>query len=772
MSTTVKAPRRVGIAMLADLLQLWTTMTIVAIALWPIYHADAYIVLAVVAIALGTLIAAAGALFRWPGWVVLLVTTAAFAAVGVPLAVPGKAIGGVLPSAAGLADLFGGVALGWKQLLTITLPVGDYQALLVPALVLLLGGTVLAGSLALRIRFGELAAIVPAVLFVVALAFGPSDVAFPALLGFAMLVQCVVWASWRRWLRRRETTRRFARDGSSATTRLGVEVRTFAAALTILAIVGAGSFAALAAVPPSGDRDVLRNVVAQPFDPRDYTSPLAGFRRYLLADRSDAIMLRVTGLPADARIRIASLDSYDGIVYAVGSDGVASASGTFVRLPSALPRDDIEGERVSLEVAVVGYEGVWVPTVGALSSLTFTGDDAASLEDGFAVNLATGTAADLRGLSEGDSYRLTAVIPAQPTSQLLAETVPGSAASPRIADAPEELISALEQYTAGVDGAGAQLMAALDGLRDAGYISHGIGEDEAVSRAGHSLDRITELFDAPLMVGDAEQYAVAAALMADRLGFPARVVVGFDPDGPGEGAETVVRGSDITAWIEVNTADYGWVSLDPVPPLRPIPDEEPQDPTVVSRPESIVPPPADRPEPRDPQSDADTTAEDPIIPDLTGEVILQVLRVLGVSVLVIALVLAPFLLVIGAKARRRHLRRTAPSALGRIRGGWDEFADLVVDHGLAVPHAPTRSELAAVVGTLPSRVLAAVVDRAVFAPGDPADADADRVWTAVGELRTALDVGRTRRQKLRARISVRSLGGEVRRLLRRPGGRS
>ena len=37
------------------------------------------------------------------------------------------------------------------------------------------------------------------------------------------------------------------------------------------------------------------------------------------------------------------------------------------------------------------------------------------------------------------------------------------------------------------------------------------------------------------MLGDGEQYAVAAALMARRIGFPARVVVGYmqQPETPG-----------------------------------------------------------------------------------------------------------------------------------------------------------------------------------------------------------------------------------------------
>ncbi|AYF98834.1 transglutaminase domain-containing protein [Protaetiibacter intestinalis] len=761
-----------GLSAIGDVVQLWLAMGLAAAMLWPIYRSNGFLVMAVATIAIGTMIAVAGAAFRWPAWVVMLVTLGAFTVAGVPLAVPSHAIGGVLPSVDGLLDLFSGVALGWKQLLTITLPVGDYQALLVPAFVLLLGGTVLSGSIALRVRYGELATIPPAVVFVLGILFGPADAMAPLVLGLAMFVVCVSWVSWWRWRRRRAATRRFDRE-SGPLLRFGVEVRTLVGAVAILALAVTGSVAAATAAAPRGERDVLRTAVAQPFDPRDYASPLAGFRRYLRDDDVDRTMLEVTGLPAGARIRIATLDSYDGVVYAVGSATVDSASGTFVRLPSAIDRSGVAGEQLSLDVDVVGYSGVWVPTVGLLGDVAFQGGDATTLEDGFAFNETSGTAADLGELDPGDRYHLDAVLPDEPRLSDLAETVPGSADVPRITEVPDELATTLDGYIAGTDGAGARLVAAISALRTDGYISHGLSADEPASRSGHSLDRIAELFSGTRMIGDAEQYAVAAALMADRLGFPARVVVGFAPESAGVDATTTVRGSDITAWIEVDTARYGWVAIDPVPPVRPIPEEDPEEPTPVSRPESIVPPPADRPDPREDQTDPDTTAEQPVSPDTTLEVLLQVLRISGIVVLVVLAALSPFLVVLGAKARRRHLRKTAPTTLARIRGGWDEFADLVVDHRLPLPPSATRSEVAAAVGTLPSRVLAAVVDRAVFAPGEPASSDADRVWVAVRELRGSLDAGRTRRERWRALVSVRSLGGgAVRQLLRRPGARS
>jgi len=760
---------RPTLSSLGDVAQLWLLMGLAAVMLWPIYQSSAYVVLAVVAVALGTLVALAGALFRWRAWLVGVVTVAVFALVGVPLAVPGKAIAGVLPSVDGLVELFAGVALGWKQLLTITLPVGDYQALLVPALVLLLTATVVAGSIALRARYGEFAVIPPVLVFLVGIAFGPSTATAPIPLGIGILVAGVGWISWWRWRRRRAATRGRERDAAGAGFRLGVEARTLIGGVLVFAVAAFGSLVTGIVLQPNGDRQVLRTAIVQPFEQRDHTSPLAGFRRYLRDDRVDEVMMRVTGLPSGARIRIATLDSYDGVVYAVGSASVDSASGVFVRMPSRVDQTASGTDAVKVDVELEGYSGVWVPTVGMLEDIDFRGADGARLEDGFAFNGTSGTAVELDGVGAGDRYRLDAVLPRPVALEGLGSAVPGAADVPRTADPPEELTTTLDGWVQGIQGAGAQLVAAIDHLRTEGYISHGLSPDEPASRSGHSLDRIAELFDGSQMIGDAEQYAVAASLIATRLGFPSRVVVGFAPESAGADATTVVRGGDITAWIEVATAGAGWVAVDPVPPVRPIPEEEPEDPTPISRPESIVPPPADRPDPRDEQVDPDTAADDPVVPDTTLEVLLQVARVVGVGTLALLIALSPFLVVIGAKLRRRHLRRTAPAAIERIRGGWDEFADLVVDRGIAPPPAATRAELAAAVGTLPSRVLAAVVDRAVFAPDPPSEADADRVWTAVGELRHSLDASRTRRERIRALVSLRSLGGgAVRQLLRRP----
>jgi hypothetical protein len=491
-------------------------------------------------------------------------------------------------------------------------------------------------------------------------------------------------------------------------------------------------------------------------------SPLSGFRAYWQPANTDSVLFDVTGLPAGGRIRLATLDTYDGVVYTVGSDKISSESGSFTRVPSTFDQSAVRGEQVTVEITVAAYEGVWLPTVGKFEAVRFRGDDAAALRQAFVYNDVSGTAAVIGGLREGDAYTLTAVLPRQPEDSDLAELEPGRSAVPSSADPPAELTARLEEYTAGIEGAGARLVAALGGLAADGYISHGVGDDEPPSRSGHALDRIAELLGGTRMIGDAEQYAVAAALMADQLGFPARVVVGFAPDG------SQVRGEDVAAWIEVDTAQYGWVAIDPTPPLRDIPEELPEDNAQVARPQTIVPPPVLEDEPVDRQSTPDSEQELPPDLDPVLQLVLAVLRVLGWAALGIAVLLAPFLVVIAAKLRRRRLRRRAPTPLARISGGWQEFEDAVVDHGLSPAPAATRSEVAAIAGGAQSLVLAVVADRAAFAPEQPDEAEADVVWHAVDELHAALDQGLTRWQRVRALISVRSLGAySVRRLFKR-----
>ena len=105
----------------------------------------------------------------------------------------------------------------------------------------------------------------------------------------------------------------------------------------------------------------------------------------------------------------------------------------------------------------------------------------------------------------------------------------------------------------------------------------------------------------------------------------------------------------------------------------------------------------------------------------------------------------------------------------RIEGGWEEFADIASDYGYPISRTATRAEQAATVGGLGPLVLASVVDRAVFAPNGPGDDDDHRVWHTVDELAQRLSESRSLRDRLRAAVSLSSLGGYA---VTRGGGRA
>ncbi|MWJ84017.1 transglutaminase domain-containing protein, partial [Clavibacter michiganensis] len=453
-------------------------------------------------------------------------------------------------------------------------------------------------------------------------------------------------------------------------------------AVVVLAAALAAGVAATGAAPPDASRTGLRSTVEQPFDPREQVSPLSSFRTYWKTPTVDETLLTVAGLPVGGRVRLAALDTYDGVVYGTGgargsvdASRTGQASGTFARVPYRLDQTGVAGDDVTLDVVVDAYRGVWLPGAGRLERIAFAGDDGGRLADSFYYDDATATGAVIGGLTAGDAYEIEAVVASTPPLEALADERPGDAVAPRPTGVPDEIAARVEASTAAPDGAtagntdagagtsaspGAQLVAAISALRADGYVSHGVG-DAPFSRSGHSAERIADLLTTRPMLGDAEQYAVAAALMADDLGFPVRVVMGF---APGEaavrealGGPVRIQGSDVTAWIEVDTASSGWVAVDPNPPVRDVPDALPDEPTEVARPQTVLPPPVEeQAEPED-RTPPDASRDDRPEADPALQAVLAAVRVAGWSLLGLGLAASPFLAVVGAKATRRRRRR-------------------------------------------------------------------------------------------------------------------
>lgn len=719
---------------------------------WPVYESPAFLLSVGIAILAGTAVAVVGAIRSWPSWAVVSGVAAAYLVLGVPAAVPGRTFAGVLPTAEGLVELVAGTALSWKQLVTIAVPVGSYQALLVPPFLLALVASATAVTIALRTPRPAAAALPPALLLVAGIALGAAHDEGALQGGLAFLVTCVAWLVRVGIASRRAVIAERSTDAALA------DARRVAGAAALIAVALVGATAATFVVPP-GPREVVRAQLQPPFEPDDFDSPLAAFRRAFEPATASTIMLEVRGLPDGAGLRIATLDTYDGIVYSVGGADRSGASGQFTRLPYRLDQSRTPGDAVEIEVEVLGYDDVWVPGVGRLERIEFqppASPRSEALAEEFHYNDVTGAAGVRSGLREGDRYRAWSVASVDEVD--LEGLEPGTAVLPEAPDAPDELLKLLDTWAPASDPPGVRLAKVVDGFHAEGYVSHGVGDDEP-SRSGHSLDRLTEFATVEPMLGDGEQYAVAAALMARAIGFPARVVVGYLP---GDGAADAVRefrSADLQAWIEVQTSDGEWVQVDPNPEPRKVPERQPDEPTVVSRPQSALPPPEERtpledlavePDPGSDEREDDRAA--------WLDALLAAVRVIGIVLAVLLLIASPFLAVVVAKSRRRRLRRRARTPVERIEGGWQEFTDTAADFGFPIAPGATRAEQAATVGGLGPLVLAAVVDRAVYAPGGPGDGDDDHVWEAVDDLHRRLAEPRSWRERLRAAVSLASFG--------------
>ena len=784
-------------------------VVIAATAAWPVYAAPVFLVVLAAGAAIGAAVAVCAQRFGWGGWIVAAILIGALFAVGVVVAAPAR-LSDIAQLPLAFGDVLTGAVFGWKDLLTVDLPVGTYRNLLVPALVVFLGGTCAMLLLSWR-RDARAYAAVPVGLAMVGfgLLFGRTTVsetlvlgpvALPApvetAVGASALTAALLWLVWRGRAQRAGALERAGRARVTRRAASGSAARAWTAAgMLALAVI-----VAVAVVPLGAqglNRDVLRSLTAPEIDLSAEISPLAAYRASFDDERYDDVLFTVDVEEGEVdRIRIATLDGYDGEVFRTEPET------RFVRVPSTRAAEP--GESAALEIGIADLGSVWMPTAGDLVEVAFVGERASALADGFyySADDAAGVQTAGGGLRAGDGYRLVASV--AETVDPAAMTAPGT--TPAV-EAPESLRTWVEEHRTGSDGAA--LVGLIDLLRDRGYLSHGLTEPEAGSRwvedlvdyrfqpaaAGHSLARIDQMFTRLLQresdpqavaadnfvaaVGDDEQFAVAAALIAEELGFPARVVVGTRLQSDDASASVcddgVCTAGDLAAWVEVQTDTGAWVPMDATPQHTRSPNldtTEQRDPENVTdvRPdavEEVVPP--------DPTQQDDAAARDD--EDRTGldlAWLWPILRTTSIVLLIALLLLGPFAAVIAAKAARRRGRRRAATPAERIAGGWDEIVDAAADARREAPGARTRAEAAELWELPDGGRIAAAADAATFSGRGATPDEAESFWRDVDARRRALRTERGVWRALAASVSLRSFmrqaapaGGRRRRLAER-----
>lgn len=738
--------------MLLDAVAIGVLVAGAGLAFGPAYGGTRFLIALGLGALVGVLAGVVPALLRWSAWLTLPIALIGYLALGAAAAVPRTAVGGVLPSGESVRLLTVGVITSWKQMLTVTVPVGNSGTLLLPAFLSAALLSTVGVLLALR-TIRPITALLPAAVMAAGAALLGADRAFhPAISGTAWGLAALMWAGAHR----------------RATGRPGLDLRRPVALLAMLVPAVAAGVLLGPQLISTTPRVTAREVVQPPFDPTTLPSPLAGYRHYVKTVR-DQTQITVTGAPATARIRLATLDDYNGRFFSTSAD-----TGVFQRVGDRLAQVPA-GTPATIEVTVGRYNDVWVPDLGYLAGVEFGGPDAERLRTDFRYNRDTGAALVTSGLRPGDRYTMTVSVPAQPSSQQLAGVPVEAVAQPPQAAVIPEVAAKAQEWSAGADDPVAVVSALATALQDNGWISH--GGDVAGIPGGHGTDRIRRLLTAKTMYGDAEQYATAMALMVRSKGIPARVVMGFAP--AADGGSTARTGADMTAWVEVPFQGYGWVAFDPLPSeAKPPPTQKPDENQSRAQQQRVQPPPPPIP-PKQAQAQAQAQPDTPNSPDTpqnqqpppppaAGQSFPWGWVALGGGLLVLLLI--PVMVVLLLKVRRRR-RLAAGRPDQRIAGAWIHLVGGAADLGTRTPVGVTRTEAAATLGDTFTRptdgsgvdtrggvaVLARTADSRVFAPEPTEPAEADRYWEQIEAELTAMRRSRSGWRRLRARLSVASL---------------
>ncbi len=777
-------------------------------SLYPVYESRAFVAVSAASIAAGAVIVVVSDRLGWNGLSVAGLTVAAYVGIGLTLAIPSFTAGDTTLLAA-LGELARGPVAGWKDVVTLPLPLGEYGATLVPPLALLLVGTVVSTTFAARARrWWGFAGLVTAIMVATAVLIGPATRA-PELawapygvymnqefvIGLSTFAVLLGWTTWRAiYVRRRSLLKGSSTaslSGRHPARSLGAFVGGLAM-VTVALVVGS-----LVAGPITADipRSVARSVIEPRVVVNSTVTPLASYRNYFSDDQFDAELFTVDVTSGEAdRVRLATLPFFDGDSFtAAGPEGT---SAPFQRVPSgiAAPENSVP---VSATITLKASTGVWVPLIGRLGSVTFHGEHNGELVDSFFYQPATGTGlvTNAGALVARDSYTVSAYVPATaPALNMLGAAPGGDTISSSLV--PTSLVDWVTHQGVTHDGAGfAEL---VKRLRERGYLSHSLTESGttaaweaalgsysfAGSAAGSSYDRIDRLFtqlnereasvaDTPgaslvAAIGDDEQFAAAVALIAANLGFPSRVVLGVhltDTDVTGWSVPACVegtcRGQNMAVWAEVQSANGTWIPVDVTPQHTNSPSPivtQQRDPKFAPdldprRAEPIAPPSSQRGSAAQtqPPAPADQSFWDAIGP---------VARAAGISLLAVLVILGPFLAILVWKGLRRRRRRVG-QPWDSIHNGWEEYLDTAVDAGFAPMPLATRLETARAYGSLSGVRLAQLTDSTTFSTRGAVLEDADEFWRLVASERAAWLADRGFWGRAKMRLSLRSMWNSV-----------
>ena len=634
----------------------------------------------------------------------------------------------------------------WRDALTLPVPLTAFPAMTVlPWLAGLITGVLAARAvLSGRVIIAGTAVLAQAGL---AIAWGVRTALAPSALGAGLMAGVLLlWAMTAQRGRRERVAEVLETSdaGVGRGSRLGL-----ARVMALLTVTSTVVALAIPAAPHS--RTVLRDLFEPPLDLTEYATPLS-LVRTLETDMASTPLMTASGADESTRIRLAALDSYDGLSARISASATGAARFQRIGRNTPLTAGGLTRSEDSREVTVsiADYNFPWVPTVADTLSLEVSGSRADQVSQSLYYDVFSTTGITTASLSSGDVLTEQVQAPPTATDAQLTEAGIDSVALGPVEDVPPSVQTLAATLVGTTSEPLAQIRMLQQALR-AGYYSDGT---KSPSPPGHGAARIASMVDAGSLVGDDEQYSVLMMLMCRSLGIPARVVMGFRPTMDGNAAN--VTGQDISAWVEVPFRSVGWVTIDVVPDRDQVPQQQTTEKVSNPEPQVLQPPlplqdPAHLPpsyedEERDSSNDDDDRG--------LGRIVAMVAGGLGVVLLPIATILA-------AKALRRRRRRRRSGVEG-VLGAWDEVVDRARDFGRRTPPRATRREAASSLApAFPTAELtrfAAAVDGQVFGKGVPTSYAVSTIWASADAMVPAMGSDRSRMRRLAARLSPWSLG--------------
>jgi transglutaminase-like putative cysteine protease len=685
--------------------------------------------------------------WRWPGWVIVVVTAGVLLLYAAFVIAPESTAYG-FPWVGTFNTLGNHLGDGWDVFRTGRAPVPVTDGVLLLCIVLTATVAGFADWLAFRAE-ATLAAIVPSLLlFVFASTLGTDDLRTVTTLAYAITALVFLMLQHQALLEAHRSWFSGRRLGSSAPL---VSAAAFVGGLALL------SGLVIAPALPGADDGPLIDYRTfggsrQGGTPGNFNtlSPLVNLRGQL-TEAPDVVVFRVRA-PLRLYWRIAALDEFDGEVWGIESE--ARDVG-----------DELERERppdtVRQFFSLNGLSDRWLPA--AYEPLATDLEDARVVPE-------SGTLVAPEGETTGLDYRVDSrVVTTDPTPEQIEATnraAPASLASST--ELPDDFPEEVEELARDIV-AGAQTRYEQAKLLEQYFLS---GEftydlDGPVDGSGNSA--IEDFLESKR--GFCEQFAGAYAAMARAIGLPTRVAVGFAP-GEYDGDEFQVMARDAHAWPEVWLAGLGWTQFEPTPAGpqpgmadatagQPVSRTTPRPTTATSTPASSTPAGSSQNASNIPRGESTVQAGSGSSDDdgfsLPGWFALAVVG--GVAV-VAALVW--FVWRIARKVRRRTRRRRRVAPGHSVAGAWQDALERLADAGMPASESLTPHEQvggytgrgAPTGATEPLADLAELYARAHWSSREPTDDDVTRAWSDADAVRDALSETATTSERVRRALKV------------------